>query len=387
MEKPMNIEIADISFALQGQVGTGCLNNIVQHCQDLGIKKTLIVTDPVMTKIGVAQRVADLLSQGGLSSAVFDQCVENPQVPDITEGAKYYNSENCDGIIGLGGGSAIDQAKAIRIEAKQGGSAIDYNALTGGMKKIEPGLPLMVAIPTTSGSGSEASEVSMVTDPARKVKFPIKSTYIKPDRIILDPELTKTMPPMVTAATGFDALVHALESYVNANTDLFAYSLNRTVFELVGRSLKKAVKNGDDMQARVELSIAASMAGTTMAITGLGAVHSLAHPLSALAGVPHGTANSLMLPQVMKFNAPVAEQQYIDAVNLMGFQVNSIDEAITALINLAAEIGLPTTLTAAGVSKNLLEQLSIDAFNDPTHRRNPIPTTQDDLKKMFESAM
>ncbi|MBT4267182.1 MAG: iron-containing alcohol dehydrogenase, partial [Deltaproteobacteria bacterium] len=229
--------------------------------------------------------------------------------------------------------------------------------------------------------------VSMVTDPESKTKFPVGSRFIQPDRVILDPELTVTMPPLITAATGMDALVHALESYVNLNTDLFAYSFNRTVFELVGRSLKQAVENGKDLEARGDMMTAATMGGMSMVITGLGAVHALAHPLSALAGVPHGTANSIMLPHVMKFNSEVAGKQYVEAAQLMGFWVNTADEAIVAITNFAAEIGLPTTLTAAGVSKEMLEQLSIDAFNDSTHKKNPIPTTQEDLRQMYLSAM
>jgi len=383
----MITEIADIALSLQGQIGVGSLNNIVAQSDPLGIKKPLIVTDPGMVKIGVVQRVADLFSVAGLKSVIYDQCVENPRVPDISAGAEKFKSEGCDGIIALGGGSPIDQAKVIRIEARYGGTALDYNALKGGMQKIKPDVIPMVAVPTTSGTGSEASEVSMVTDPERRVKFPIKSPYIKPNRIILDPELAQTMPPLVTAATGFDALVHALESYVNLSADLFAYSLNRTVFELVGRSLKRAVEHGDDLEARGDMAIAALMGGMTMAITGLGAVHSLAHPLSALAGIPHGTANSIMLPHVMKFNGEATGRQYIDAVRLLGFQVNSMDAAIAAVSGFAGEIGLPTTLSAAGVSETLLEQLSIDAFNDPTHRKNPIPTTQEDLNNMYVSAM
>ena len=383
----MMTEIADILLRLQGQVGVGSLNSIVSQCGELGIKKPLIVTDPVIVKIGLAQRVVDLFSTYGQQAVIFDQCVENPLVPDITIGAEKFNAEGCDGIIGLGGGSPIDQAKVIRIVAKYGGTALDYNAWKGGVQKIKAGVVPMVVVPTTAGTGSEASRVSMVTDPESKTKFPVGSRFIQPDRVILDPELTVTMPPLITAATGMDALVHALESYVNLNTDLFAYSFNRTGFELVGRSLKQAVENGKDLEARGDMMTAATMGGMSMVITGLGAVHALAHPLSALAGVPHGTANSIMLPHVMKFNSEVAGKQYVEAAQLMGFWVNTADEAIVAITNFAAEIGLPTTLTAAGVSKEMLEQLSIDAFNDSTHKKNPIPTTQEDLRQMYLSAM
>ena len=380
-------EIADISLSLQGQIGVGSLNNIVNQCTDLAIQKPMIVTDPVMVKIGLAKRVADLFAEVGLKSVIYDQCVENPQVPDITAGAERFNTENCDGFIGLGGGSPIDQAKVMRIIAQYGGTALDYNALKGGMQKIKADILPMVAVPTTAGTGSEASEVSIVFDPKSKTKFPVKSPFIKPNRIVIDPELATTMPPLVTAATGFDALVHALESYVNLNPDLFAYSFNRTVFDLVGKNLKKVVENGYDLEARTHMAVAALMGGMSMVITGLGAVHSLAHPLSALAGVPHGTANAIMLPHVMKFNAEVAGAQYIEALQLMGLPVKSMDEAIATITGYIAEIGLPTTLSAAGVPESLLEQLTLDAFKDPTHKRNPIPTTQEDLKGMFLAAM
>jgi len=383
----MSMKAGDISLSLQGRIGIGSLDSIADQCGYLEMKRPLIVTDPVMVKIGFVERVIDLLSAAGLQSAIHDRCVENPKVPDISDAAQKCRSEGCDGIIGLGGGSPIDQAKVVRIIASHGGTANDYNVLTGGMKKIRPDVLPMVAVPTTSGTGSEASEVSMVTDPERKIKFPVKSPHIKPNRIILDPDLTKTMPPAVTAATGFDALVHALESYVNKSTDLFAYSFNRTVFDLIGRSLKTVMENGEDLEARTNMSVAAMMGGMSMAITGLGAVHSLAHPLSSLASVPHGTANCIMLPHVMRFNGEVAGNQYIDAIRLLGFPVNSLDEAIRSVTNFAEELGLPTTLSAAGVSEDLLEHLSLDAFHDPTHRRNPIPTSQDDLRKMYEDAM
>jgi alcohol dehydrogenase len=353
----------------------------------LGMSKPLIVTDPIMVKIGLAKRVVDILSKGGIHSVIFDQCVENPRVGDITDGAMIYKDEVCDGIIGLGGGSPLDQAKAIRVVARYGGTAVDFNVAAGGFEKIKADIPAMIAIPTTSGTGSEATAVAVVTDADKHVKFAVFSPFIKPNSIVLDPELTKTMPPIVTAATGLDALAHSMESFVTASKDPFAYGMNKTAFELIGKSLKKAVDNGDDLGAREDMAIASLLAGAAFAITGLGAVHALAHPLSAWAGIPHGTANSLMLPHVMKFNSAVAEKKYISAVQTMGLRVTTIDEAISSITNLTKDIGLPITLSEAGVSESLLDQLSIDAFNDGTHRANPVPVTQDDLMAMYKNAM
>ena len=383
----MSNPILNISLSLTGQIGVGSLNNLGAQCSSQGITKPLIVTDPVMVKIGLAKRVVDVLAAAELESVVFDQCVENPKVEDISDGAKAFNDGSCDGIIALGGGSPMDQAKAIRAVAKYGGTALDYGIFQGGMAKIKADIPAMIAIPTTSGTGSEATAVAVITDTEKHSKFIVVSPFLKPNAIILDPELTKTMPPIVTAATGFDALVHSMESYVTASTDPFAYSMNRTVFELIGKSLKTAVDQGDDLEARENMSVASLLAGAAFAITGLGAVHALAHPLSAIAGIPHGMANSLMLPHVMKTNSTTVGQKYIDAVRLMGFDVSSADQAIGAITSLAESVGLPTRLTDAGVTESILEQLATDAFNDVSHRANPVPVTRDDLMAMYQAAM
>lgn len=383
----MGNRIMNIALSLRGQIGAGSLRNIAKQCARAGIHKPLIVTDRTMVEIGVAKRVVDMLSHADMQSALYDACVENPRVEDVAAGAKKYLEASCDGIIGLGGGSPIDQAKMIRVVAKYGGTAVDYDVAAGGTAKIKADIPPMIAIPTTSGTGSEATPVAVITDTKRHAKFVVLSPYIKPNSIVLDPELTRTMPPKVTAATGFDALVHSMESFVTLSRDPFAYSMNRTVFELVGKSLKNAVDNGDDLRAREDMAVASLMAGAAFAITGLGAVHALAHPLTALFGIPHGTANALMLPHVMEFNAAAVQERYIAAVKLIGFDVHSISEAILSMKNLARSVGLPITLTEAGVTEDLLDQLATDAFNDASHGSNPVPVTREALLAMYKSAL
>jgi alcohol dehydrogenase class IV len=385
--RTMSDPILNISLALSGQIGTGSLSNLGKLCAKSRIKKPLIVTDPTMVKIGIAQKVIDVLTGNELEYALFDQCVENPNAEDVQAGAKAFVEGGCDGVIALGGGSPMDQAKAIRVVSQYGGEAKDFSTANQGYKKIKPDIPAMIAIPTTSGTGSEATAVAVITDTAEHKKFVILSPFIKPNQIILDPELTKSVPPMVTAATGFDALVHALESFVTPSKDPFAYGMAKTAFELIGKSLKTAVHQGDNLQAREDMAIASLLAGSAFAITGLGAVHALAHPLTAIAGIPHGTANSLMLPHVMKFNARQVADKYVDAARTMGFDVSTSDQAIDAIANLAKEVGLPTRLSEAGVEESMLEQLSIDANNDGSQITNPVPVTQDDLMAMYKAAM
>ncbi|MBW2062418.1 MAG: iron-containing alcohol dehydrogenase [Deltaproteobacteria bacterium] len=383
----MSNGITSFSFAFDGQFGVGSINNIGKTAQRLGIKKPVIVCDPTMVQLGFAQKVSDLLAEAGIEAVVFDQCVENPRVEDISAGAAVFKENNCDGVIGLGGGSPLDQAKVIRVVANYGGSALDYDVRSGGLAKIGQDMAPMIAVPTTSGTGSEVTLAAVITDSAKHFKFVVFSPYLKNSMAILDPELTKSMPSLVTAATGFDVIVHAIESYVVDGYNPIADSLNRTCFELVGQSLKKAVTEGQDLEARSDMMMASMLAGMAFTLTGLGAVHALAHPLGGIFGIAHGTANSLMLPHVMRFNASVAESRYIEAAGLIGFKVASADGAAEAMLGLAKDVGLPVRLSEAGVTEDELPQLATDAFNDVSLGRNPVKCSEADLLELYKKAM
>jgi len=382
----MSNGVYNISLGFNGRFGVGSIQDIGSSCQRAGIKKALIVCDPTMVSLGFAGKISDILSNAGLASVVFDQCVENPRVGDITEGAKVFNDQGCDGIIALGGGSPIDQAKAIRVVAKYGGTAIDFSMRGGRAGEIRGDVPPMIAVPTTSGTGSEATRVAVITDPEKGVKFFLGSPFLMATNVILDPELTASMPPKVTAATGMDALVHALEAYVSPRANPIADSFGRTAFMLIGKSLKKAVGTGSDLDARSDMSMASLVAGIAFGIAGLGAVHSLAHPLGARYNVPHGLANSLMLPEVMKYNAKTSDARYVEAVKFMGMNVGSAQEAAEAMVKFAASIGLPTKLSEIKVPEDGLVQLSKDALADGTHFSNPVPCNEQCLLDMYKQA-
>ena len=381
--KPYNI-----SLGFNARFGAGSIKDIGKSSQRCRIKKALIVCDPMMVKIGYAGQIKDILSEAGIDSVIFDQCVENPKASDVTEGAKVFNDNGCDGIIAVGGGSPIDQAKGIRIVAKYGGTAQDFN-MRGGTRfgEIKPDMPPMIAVPTTSGTGSEATMAAVITDTEKNVKFVLASPFLLPTNVVLDPALTISMPPHVTAATGMDALVHSLEAYVTAAANPISDSYARTSFMLIGKSLKNAVDKGDDIDARSDMSMASLLAGLAFGIAGLGAVHSLAHPLGGRHHIAHGLANSIMLPHVMRYNCKTSEGQYVDAVKIMGRDVSSGEEAAGAMTQFAADLGLPTKLRDIGIKEADLDQLSIDAMADGSHFRNPVPCTQETLLEMYKQAL
>ena len=383
----MGKRVMSISLIPDVQFGAGCLSNVGKKSRELAMKRPLIVCDPAMVRHGVTQKVQDLLSETGLDFVIFDQCIENPTEKEVSEGTATYESEGCDGLIALGGGSVIDVAKGIRVVAKHGGSIIEYDVSKGGIKKIGRDLQPMIAIPTTAGTGSEASLGTVVIDSTRSVKVLVFSPYLMVSCAMLDPELTLSMPPTLTAGTGFDALVHAMEAYVVQAYNPMADGFCRTVFELVGKSLGKAVTEGNDLDARTDMLMASLLAGMAFAQKGLGAVHALSHQLSSRFGIAHGTANTMMLASVMRFNAETVGPRYVEALGLMGFKVDSAGEAADAIVQFSKELGLPTRLNEVGITEDKLPQMAEAAHADVALFGNPVKCGKEDLLELYRRAM
>jgi alcohol dehydrogenase len=373
--------IPDIAF------GAGCMGNVGKKSKALFMKKPLIVCDPAMGRLGLTQRVEDSLSESGLDFAIFDECVENPTEKEVSEATAAYEGAGCDGLIALGGGSVIDVAKGTRVVAKHGGSVIDYDVHKGGIKKIGRDLQPMIAIPTTAGTGSEASLGTVIIDSTRSIKVIIFSPHLMVSCAMLDPELTLSMSPILTAGTGFDALVHALEAYVVNTYNPMADGFCRTVFELVGKSLGKAVADGNDLEARTDMLMASLLAGMAFAQKGLGAVHALSHQLSSRFGVAHGTANAMMLAHVMKFNGDAVGTRYVEAVGLMGLEMESADQAADAMIQFSKELGLPGRLSEVGITEDELPQMAEQALGDVALFGNPVKCSQEDALELYKRAM
>lgn len=383
----MGKRVMSISLIPDVQFGAGCISNVGEKSRALSMKRPLIVCDPAMVRLGLTQKVQDLLFETGLDFAIFDQCIENPTEKEVSEGTATYEREGCDGLIALGGGSVVDVAKGIRVVAKHGGSIIEYDVSKGGIKKIGRDLQPMIAIPTTAGTGSEASLGTVIIDSARSVKVLVFSPYLMVSCAMLDPELTLSMPPILTAGTGFDALVHAMEAYVVQAFNPMADGFCRTVFELVGKSLRKAVAEGNDLDARTDMLMASLLAGMAFAQKGLGAVHALSHQLSSRFGIAHGTANAMMLAGVMRFNADTVGPRYVEAVGVMGFKVDSADEAADAMVQFSEELGLPTRLNEVGITEDKLSQMAEAAHADVALFGNPVKCGKEDLLELYKRAM
>ena len=377
----------NLTFLPDVTVKPGSLKLTGKKAKQLGMNKPLVVTDPGLVRVGVAQQVVDVLTPVFGDTPVFDQCPENPSAEVAAAGLDFYLSRGCDGVVAVGGGSAMDAAKAIRILAAHGGDILDYDVTKGGVKKIGRNLPLMIAVPTTAGSGSEATLGTVITDSQNHVKILIFSPFLGAAAAILDPELTISLPPALTASTGMDAVVHGIEAYTAKGGNVVVRGICQTSFELIGKNLKKAVINGEDIEARTNMMTGAFLAGLAFANAGLGAVHAAAHQLGSRAGVPHGLANSLMLPALMKHNGPAVENDYLEICGMLNLTASTAEQAADALRDLAGELGLPTKLSDAGVDPGLFEQMAEDALLDPALRGNPVDVQKQDFIRLFQETL
>jgi alcohol dehydrogenase class IV len=296
--------------------------------------------------------------------------------------AEHYASQGCDGIVALGGGSAIDVAKVARITVSHGGKALDYDWSVGGIEKITAKQPFIVTVPTTAGTGSEVGRSSVVTDPETKTKRAIFSPFMMPPLVICDPELTRGLPPTITANTGIDALTHAVEAHLtNAGYQPLCDGIALRAISMVGGALRRAVADGGDMAARSAM-MAAALMGATAFQKGLGACHALAHPLSTLAGLPHGMANGILLPHLLRFNAVVVPER----VKEVGIALAGREDTAEAVAELAKDVGLPVTLKDAGVDVTLLDDLVAQALGEFLLGENPRPVSEAQIRTLYQDA-
>lgn len=294
------------AFMMPGKIisGRGALNAAGDLFSAAG-KKALIVTDPTMEKLGNLEKVTDILNQKKIAYAVFSGIYGEPDDGMIKEGLLCYQKENCDFLIGLGGGSPVDAMKAIAMLAVYGGNAIDYMGMD-----IDQPLPFMAAVPTTAGTGSEATQFTIITDRATQVKMLLKGSSLIPDLAVIDPQFTMTVPPQITAATGIDALTHAIEAYTSKKaqplSDTFALSACRRIFD----NLRTVWEQGDHEDARIQMSLAALEAGIAFNNSSVTLVHGMSRPIGALFHVPHGISNAMLLNVCLSYAAEGAKERF-----------------------------------------------------------------------------
>ncbi|MGD8862823.1 MAG: iron-containing alcohol dehydrogenase [Myxococcales bacterium] len=370
--------------------GEGALDEAPKEAAGLGGQRALIVTDPGVAKAGLADRVKAALESGQVEAAVFDGVGGNPTDEHVLAATAAYRESKADLVVAVGGGSALDVGKIVRILATHPEPLSQYDDAVGGSDKIVKPLPPMIGVPTTAGTGSEVgrSGVATMRETGRKTIF--FAPNLVPNVAILDPRLTIGLPAFTTAATGFDALTHNIEALCTKMDHPMAEAIARRGILLCARNLARAVKDGSDLKARGAMLKAATL-GAVAFQKGLGACHSLAHPLSAELDMHHGLANALCLPAVLDFNRSAATAKLAAVARTLGAK-GSDDETLAfecsgAIRKLRTEVGLPGGLAEAGVQEDQLERLADLAFQDPCHLENPRPCTRADLLSLYKASM
>ncbi|HEU5298775.1 MAG TPA: iron-containing alcohol dehydrogenase [bacterium] len=367
--------------------GPGVIAKLPELVVGLG-GRAIVVSDPGIAKAGILDRVLAALEQAGVTAEPYPSVEPNPSIETVEAAHDLFRRTRSAFVLGVGGGSAMDVAKVVSVLAAHGGGVRDYE----GMGKVPaPGVPC-VAVPTTAGTGSEVTIFSVITDRQRKFKLTVGSPHTVPQVALCDPELTLSMPPALTAATGMDALTHAIESYVNTVHNPIASALALEAIRLIGRSLRTAYSSARNLRARTEMLLASTMAAMAFARTRLGNVHAMSHPLGAHFDVPHGVANAVLLPSVMAWNMIACYDTYPQIALALGEPVAGLapreaaEAAVEAVRRLARDVQIPERLRDVGVTREGIPAMTDDAMKSGNVLVNPRATTAADIAALFEAA-
>ena len=369
--------------------GAGCISVIPEEFKNRGFKKAFVASDPDLVKFGVTSKVTDLLEKAGIEYHLYSNIKPNPTIENVKEGVKTFKECGADCIIAIGGGSSMDTSKAIGIIANNP-EFEDVRSLEGVAPTKKPCVPI-IAVPTTAGTAAEVTINYVITDVEKKRKFVCVDVHDIPVCAVVDPEMMSSMPKGLTAATGMDALTHAIEGYTTAGAWELSDMFHIKAIELISKSLRSAVNN--EKEGREGMALGQYIAGMGFSNVGLGVDHAMAHTLSAYYDMPHGKACATLLPTSMEFNAPVSGEKYREIARAMG--VKGVDEmsqeeyrkaAIDAVKQLAKDVGIECTLKGV-VKEEDLHQLSIDAYNDACRPGNPRECTVEDIEKLYRSLM
>ena len=371
------------------QMGQGCVESSITDIAKLGFKKALVVTDVVLNQVGLVGSVTEKLGEQGIESVVFDGTQPNPTCGNVEAGLKLLQENDCDFVISLGGGSPHDCAKGIALVAANGGSIRDYEGVDVSAK---PQFPL-VAINTTAGTASEITRFCIITDEERHVKMAIVDKNTTPLMSVNDPELMTGMPKGLTAATGMDALTHAVEAYVSTIATPVTDCCAIKAIELIRYNLETAVKDGQSMEAREAMAYAQLLAGMAFNNASLGYVHAMAHQLGGFYDLPHGVCNAVLLPHVQSYNAQVCPQRLADVAVALGADVTGLSaeegaaKAVELIKELSARIDIPAGLKQLGVKEEDFPTLTENALKDACGLTNPKQATAEEITAIFAAAM
>ncbi|MEJ0037445.1 MAG: iron-containing alcohol dehydrogenase [Gammaproteobacteria bacterium] len=363
--------------------GAGRIRELPDACRTLGMQRPLIVTDPGLAKLPMIANAVTLLSESGLSAAVFSDMQANPVESNVTHGVAAYRSGSHDGVIAFGGGSALDVGKSIALMSGQTRPIFDFEDREDWFTRVDvKGMAPVVAVPTTAGTGSEVGRASVITDIADHTKKIIFHPKMMPGIVIEDPELTVGLPAQVTAATGMDALSHCLEAYCSPFYHPLAEGIAVEGMRLIKEWLPTAVRDGRDIEARSHMLIASSM-GATAFQKGLGAMHSLSHPCGANLNTHHGLTNAVVMPYVLVWNRRAIEDKLARLGAYLGLEQHSFGGVLDWVLELRRSIGIPNTLADIGVRMEHAVSFAPQAFADPSTGGNPLPIDTNQFERLY----
>jgi alcohol dehydrogenase class IV len=367
--------------------GVGRIRELPAVCGELGMQRPLLVTDPGLRALPMIESALGTLRAAGLGDAVFSDLRPNPVGRNVDDGVACFKANRCDGVIAFGGGSALDVGKTIALMAGQRRPVWDFEDREDWYTRVNvAGMAQTVAVPTTAGTGSEVGRASVILDETTHVKKIIFHPRMLPAVVISDPELTVGLPPRITAATGMDALAHSLEAYCAPGFHPLADGIAVEAMRLVKDWLPVAVKDGRNLVARAHMLAAASM-GATAFQKGLGAIHSLSHPVGALYNAHHGETNGVVMPYVLRFNRPAVEDRLTRLASYLGLPDPGFEAVFEWVLALRQDIGIPHTLAELGVKESDLDTLAPMAVNDPSTGGNPRPAGLAEMREMFVKAI
>ncbi|SDF42070.1 iron-containing alcohol dehydrogenase [Sporomusa acidovorans] len=371
-------------------MGVGCLEDIADYIKPMGFKKALIVSDAVLVKINLISKLTDVLDKIAVDYVIFDGVQPNPTVSNVNTGLDMLKENHCDFVISFGGGSPHDCAKGIALVAANGGKIEDYEGVN---KSAKPQLPL-IAVNTTSGTASQMTRFGVITDEIRHVKMVIVDWHTTAIIAVDDADLMVAMPPSLTAATGMDALTHAVEAYVSTIATPVTDCAAIKAIELIAGYLRRAVTDGNDIEAREMMTYAEYLAGIAFNNASLGYVHAMAHQLGGFYDLPHGVCNAILLPAVQDYNAKVVPERFVAIAKAMGEEVTGLTPAkaaaaaLSAIRKLSADIGIPGGLRELkGFNEKDIPTLATNALKDACCLTNPKQATQAEIEGIYKAAI
>jgi alcohol dehydrogenase len=382
---------AALVFAPLNYVGWGAMDQLLPAVSKFQATKILLVADPVLHELSITDQVANPLRDSGYEVELYTDIVPEPPLESAEKLIAYAKNSKSELVIGLGGGSALDLAKLAAVLSVQGGSAADYLNLTGTRKIQEKGLP-KILIPTTAGTGSEVTNISVLS--LGGTKDVITHDFLLADIVIADPKLTLSVPSKVTAATGMDALTHAVESYVSLNSSPETEALSLHAIRLISRSLRRAVQNCNDKQARTDMCHGSYIAGLAFFNAGVAGVHALAYPLGGQFHLSHGESNAVLLPYVMGYIRKACKKKMADILNAMGCHSAFLSEeeaslrCVEELRRIVCDVGIPDTLREYGILPENIAKLSEEGEKQKRLlARSPLPLKKEDIMAIYQSAL